>query len=353
MRKNKAIFTSINSYYLSKAIALGKTVLNFHPEVDFIILMNENPLTYDFIKLQNFLDEFKIKVLAVNDIKIKNVEQFLFQRQIVEACTAVKGRALCYLLDKYEKVIYLDPDICLFDNITKIWNQLDVSDVILIPHQNRPSEASLQFGVEAELTSLQYGVFNLGFCAVKDNKNGREFANWWAERLYVYCFDDRSKGLFTDQKWCDLAPALFENVYIEREPGFNVAPWNSHCYQLEIKYGATNITINGTDTTLKFFHFSGFDSGEGLKASSQMKDYGKIHKELYLWYLDFINKIGENCKEYVKNWTYGLFNDGSSITKNHRFISKKLIESKIDISNPYSAAGKFYLDAYLEKIKKK
>ena len=40
-----------------------------------------------------------------------------------------------------------------------------------------------------------------------------KFANWWNNRLQLYCYDDIPRGIFTDQRWVDLAPAYFD-VYI-------------------------------------------------------------------------------------------------------------------------------------------
>lgn len=139
---------------------------------------------------------------------MQDLNNYLFQRKIVEVCTAVKGRALVYLLNNYQHVIYLDPDIIVFKPLTKITQNLIDYQICLIPHQNSPAE--IEYGIQAELTSLQYGVYNLGFVAVSNKTEGLRFANWWAERLDKFCFDDRANGLFTDQKWCDLAPALFQ-----------------------------------------------------------------------------------------------------------------------------------------------
>ena len=68
--------------------------------------------------------------------------------------------------------------------------------------------------------------YNLGFLAVRMTGQGREFIDWWAERLRLFCYDEVPNGLFTDQRWVDLAPAFFDDIAIIRDPEYNVATWN-------------------------------------------------------------------------------------------------------------------------------
>ncbi len=55
---------------------------------------------------------------------------------------------------------------------------------------------------------------------------GRRFIDWWADRLRQFCYDEVPNGLFTDQRWVDLAPAFFDDIAIVRDPQYNVATWN-------------------------------------------------------------------------------------------------------------------------------
>ena len=44
---------------------------------------------------------------------------------------------------------------------------------------------------------------------MRNGAEGRRFAAWWRDRLHRFCWDDVPGGLFVDQRWCDLVPALF------------------------------------------------------------------------------------------------------------------------------------------------
>ena len=65
-------------------------------------------------------------------------------------------------------------------------------------------------------------MFNLGFLAVRNCPEGQRLARWWAERLKMACWDNPEMGLFTDQRWMDLAPALFPTIGILHDPGITV-----------------------------------------------------------------------------------------------------------------------------------
>ena len=112
--------------------------------------------------------------------------------------------------------------------------------------------------MDNELCCLRHGVFNLGFLAVKTTGQGREFIDWWADRLRRFCYDEIPNGLFTDQRRVDLAPAYFDDIAIVREPEFNVATWNL-THRRATGRAPYEIGINGEP--LVFYHFSGFDSG--------------------------------------------------------------------------------------------
>src|SRR5690606_17865406 len=112
-----------------------------------------------------------------------------------------------------------------------------------------------------EICSLKHGIYNLGFIGVAANDAGRQFAAWWSSRLYNFCRNDIPNGLFTDQRWIDLVPAMFSDVCIMRAPRHNVASWNLTTRELT-RTEDGDYRVNGEP--LGFYHFTGFDSGAHL-----------------------------------------------------------------------------------------
>lgn len=144
-----------------------------------------------------------------------------FFHSVVELCTAVKGQALVHFLNEgSKKVVYLDPDIVVYDNLSEIEKLLDDHSIILTPHQAVPEEGHDNI-VSNEVASLNHGIYNFGFYAVSNTQEGREFSRWWRDRLLDYCYDDIPNGIFTDQRWGNLVPAFFPSCYILRNPEYN------------------------------------------------------------------------------------------------------------------------------------
>ena len=86
----------------------------------------------------------------------------------------------------YEKVGYLDPDTYVTNSLDYLWNELEKYSIILTPHV---SNLELDYtGAVPEDDILHTGVFNLGFCFMKNNEVGQAIANWWCIRLKDQCY---------------------------------------------------------------------------------------------------------------------------------------------------------------------
>ena len=107
------VYTSFTFSYLSRARVLAESLRKHHP--DWVIwagITDLPPEGFDFDLAGEPFD----RVLWTHEIFGETTEGWLFGHDIVEACTAVKGRMLQLLLDEpdCEQVFYLDPDIAVF-----------------------------------------------------------------------------------------------------------------------------------------------------------------------------------------------------------------------------------------------
>lgn len=199
-------FTSATYSYLGRVRVLAKTIREHHPDWVFCLcLCDQAPRGFDLEGDRDLLDE----VVPVTELGIPDLSAWMFRHNIVELSTAVKGKMLCHLLERpdAESVVYIDPDIALFNPLVDVLDLLKEHPVVLTPHQLAP-EPHQQGIVDNEIGSLKYGIYNLGFMAIANVPEGRRIAQWWRDRLLAYCRDDPENGLFTDQKWCDLIPAF-------------------------------------------------------------------------------------------------------------------------------------------------
>ena len=246
MKKN-VIFTVIAQNYLSFGISLGVSLRKSNPEIDFILYFADgiSPET------KSILASYDLK--SGNALELDPVDTVLdmaFYYGVTEYCTAIKPFIIQRLMVQgYHSVTYLDPDIYVYGSLTtNVLNLLSDHSIIITPHICSPIHDS---AIPDETIHLKTGTYNLGFISVKNDSIGQSFTAWWIAKCQEFCFDDVSSSLFVDQKWINLVPGMFENVYISRHLGLNMAYWNLH------ERVMVNNKVNDK-YELVFFHFSGF-----------------------------------------------------------------------------------------------
>lgn len=325
------VFTSAAFNYIPKVRMLFQSLRRLHPEWRLhLALADELRPTVDLA--QEPFDD----LWAASDLEIPGWRGWAYCHSIVELATAIKPFMLVRLLKLpgTKKVIYLDPDTVAFSRLDDIVDALDSANVVLTPHQTRP-ETALAAVMDNEICSLKHGVYNLGFIAVAASEVGHAFADWWSRRVYHFCRADIPNGLFTDQRWIDLAPALFPGVSILRSSRHNVATWNLTTRELS-RTASGQYLVDGEP--LGFYHFTGFDSG--AHAIMAIKNAGQnpaLH-QLIDWYRTQTAALAKDplAKE---PWAYGCYSNGTPITKAQRLVYRERPDLQAAFPDPFDASG--------------
>ncbi|MEM7188118.1 MAG: hypothetical protein AAF439_00780 [Pseudomonadota bacterium] len=243
-----AVYTSCSLNYLPKARALAESLRRHQPDASLTLCLNDVCPAWLDLDAEPFDQIWLPEDLGYD-------RAWVFKHNVMELCTAVKGRALLRLMEEEEADfhVYLDPDVYLFHPLDPIGEYMDGASIGLIPHILKPEETEI--GVRmTEMSVTEHGIYNLGHLIVRPDANARSFAEWWASRLDAYCYDDRERGLFTDQRWVDLAPAIFDGVRILRVPNLDVASWNLFGRTIQ---QLPDHTFTVDDYPLITYHFSG------------------------------------------------------------------------------------------------
>jgi len=334
--RNVVAFTSLTFGYLSRGVLMARTLRQAHPDWTIVALVVDvRPAGFGDAALLAAFDE----VVYAADLAIPHFAAWLFKHDVVEACTAVKGQMLCTLLARgADCVVYLDPDIAVFHGLDEVIDLLGGASIVLTPHQldANDSKAAMQ---DNELTSLCYGVFNLGFLAVANDGVGRDFAAWWNGHLQRACYDEPERFVFTDQKYCDLVPALFDRVHVLRDPGYNVASWNLSRRRLSISRDGS-ISVNGAP--LRFFHFTKI-FGVGDVMSDRYGAHDMAVLELRHWYKSAVLAI-DRAGAAPPPWHYGTFANGQPIPKAARILFRTRPDLAAHFSDPFAAAGNSFYE---------
>ena len=322
-------FTSAACNYLPKVRLLIQSLKRHHPEIRLVLALSD--LTDDPESLRG---ETWDEIMPVDSLGIPDWRRWAFTHDIVELSTAIKPFVLKHLLERPDcgGVLYFDPDMVLFSRLDDLIGQLEQFDVVLTPHQNKP-ETGLEEVIDNEICSLKHGIYNLGFIGVRPSANGKTFANWWANRVYHFCRDDIPNGLFTDQRWIDLAPALFEGIGILRSSRFNVAPWNLTTRTVSGSL-AEGLRVDGE--LLGFYHFTGFDSGAHRIMTGKYCAANAAIGELVNWYE---RETGDWRKDPLsaRPWAFGKFGNGTKIHRAHRLIYRGRPDLQQRYADPFAA----------------
>ncbi len=101
---------------------------------------------------------------------------------------------------------------------------LRTASIVLTRHLLRPLSGC--DAEERELLILQAGLYNGGLVGVADRTQGRQFVEWWQDRVRDHCRLAVGEGMHFEQRWLDLAPGYFEETHMIRDAGCNVGHWN-------------------------------------------------------------------------------------------------------------------------------
>ena len=301
------LYTSANLAYLPQALVLLESVRTSNPGSPLVlVLVDELP---DDAATRRLLDSFD-DVLVARDLFDVGFDQWIFGHDVVEACTAVKGRALQVLLDRGD-VVYVDPDMAVFGSLDGFLVELAPCSVLLTPHLLVP-ESTRSVHFDDELSTLRHGLYNFGMFGVTNSPEGAAFAQWWSSRLEVLCIDDVPNGLFTDQRWGDLVPLFFPSAGISRDPGVNVASWNLHQRPFTMS-SAGDYLVDGHP--LVSYHFTKARD-VGLRISRTKMDDNPLVADLWRWYLERLEV--HTASVPVRRWAYADSADGVPIDRERR-----------------------------------
>ncbi len=328
------IFTIGAKNYIPQVKVLTKSFLEHVPngKVHFLLID----------KLDRKIEgEFRIYEVDILRNKIPQFESFLFKYKIVELATAVKPFFFEYLFESgLEKVFFFDPDIMFFNDVSFLEDILEKYSVVLTPHITKPIKYDGKLPDERII--LKTGIFNLGFIGIKNNEIGRNLIQWWKERTFDFCINDIDKGFFVDQKWIDFVPIFYNQVFILKDPGFNVSYWNLQ--EREITKEGDYFFVNGKP--LYFFHFSGYDPERPHEISKYQNRYkmSQIGKARILYDI-YRKELEKNLySEFKKEkWYYGFFENGEKIEDFMRKEYWLLGKFKDKFLNPFKTGkGTFY-----------
>jgi len=243
-----AIGTIVARNYLSFARVLAASLSSQHPDLPFFVVVADDPDDVDG------RDRERMHVVRLADLGLPVPRECWRRWTCQEFAVVLKPYLLRHLIDRgFTTALFLDPDTLVVGDLAPVLHEVGQHPLTLVPHVLTPIDGPDR--IARELILLCAGTFNAGCIGASKSPATRAMLDWWSTRLPAECSHSVARGVYYDQRWLDLMPALFEGVHILRDPGCNIAYWN---------VGEREVTIDGgivraSGGPARFFHFSGFD----------------------------------------------------------------------------------------------
>ncbi len=294
-RRPLAAATIICRNYLAQARVFAKSLLEQEPDCRlYLLVVDRLPPDTEV--------GFPATLIDPTELDIPDFYELCFKYGVVELSTAVKPYLLSRLMEHYgeEEVVYFDPDILVMRPLPELRRALDQGNIVLTPHTMKPAPVDGKRPTDQDI--MISGAYNLGFIALRRSPDASDLLAWWQERLHDGCRIDVANGLFTDQRWIDLAPSLFASTHILRDPAYNVAFWNLH--ERTLSSDGEVFLVNGEPAA--FCHISGFDPDKPRKLSKHQSRTEVIPGSALAALLErYVDLLRENGYDEIHRWEYG------------------------------------------------
>jgi hypothetical protein len=341
----KIAFTTCTNSWVPFARVVAKTLLKHNPDYTYFICITDKPEP-DMAPYYEGYDIVPCDQIGIGDAELND----MVLRYGINIKNVLKPFYLEYFFKKYpqaEHIFFIDPDMVIYDKLTTIEEMHKTSDILLFPHLLRPQ--SFDGKTPNEISYLSTGTYNLGLISIKINDNTFRFIEWWRERLREYCYFDWKAGLFSDQKWINLAPVFFDKVANVMHPGYNIGYWNLHERKVTRENG--KLLVNGT-YPLVIYHFSNINIPNKRLFDTQQDRYTEADFPLLMELFEEYRQasFAEGYEKTIKKPCYyaKVYEDY------HRAESRKTVKGRIklwaksNLSKSFRAKLKKSLAGFLE-----
>jgi glycosyltransferase involved in cell wall biosynthesis len=338
------VFTIVARNYLAHARVLAASLARHNPQSRLHVVVLDDPH-------RSISSEPSFDIIHADELPFdppSDLYTMAATYDVTELATAIKPWAFEHLFARGASVvIYLDPDIEVFDSLGPLEPLALARGMVLTPHVTEPLP---QDGKRPENRDLLLsGIYNLGFLALSAEGAGK-FLPWWRGRLRRDCLNDTARGLFVDQRWIDLAPALFEPAIL-KDPGYNVAYWNLPHRVLTRDGDRIVVNADGGRHPLRFFHYSGFSPRIPHLLSKHQLALPRIRLSEAPVLADLCRRYAEALEEAgfadCDALTYGFATTATRLpldARARRVLHRTYVEDEagggaVSFPNPFSRAG--------------
>ena len=210
--------TLFDSLFLPQGLALHASMQRHADSYTLWVLCMDNT-AYEVLQRLMLPN---VRLLQLEQLETDALKRVKIGRSRVEYCWTLTPFTPRFVFDAdptVTRVTYVDADMWLRKSPTRIFQELEVSEklVLITDHGYAPE-------YDQSATSGQYCVQFMTFC-----REGSEIVRkWWEERCIEWCYGRIEDGKFGDQKYLDDWTERFpDKVHVLQHQEWMLAPWNS------------------------------------------------------------------------------------------------------------------------------
>ncbi len=291
-------FCSISTYsHLSKVFALAESLLS--SDLPFYVLA----IDFQIDQVRHEWNTPKnIHWLFLQDVSSAEISFFKhkYSQNSDEFRWSLKPILLKQLCKEFDQVCYLDNDLYFLQNPNILFEKFENHRILLTPHFY-PSSPDVR-GANWFEANFQVGVYNAGFIGVR--KDASDFLDYWINTCRYDVRKSYFRGLFDDQKYLDVVPAFFQQVYIHLVPTWNFAGWND--WYPNVKMIDNQLYID--KEKVLFIHFTSYSLNQfSQKEHPAFGAYKSYLKHLNAVSYQSIPKESRCSKRQLKNYLRFLY----------------------------------------------
>lgn len=265
-----AVFcTFFDSGYLSRGLSLISSIRNQGDQTPVYVLCLDQ-ITEEYL-ISAALPGVHTLHISQLEAREPRLESLKLERSRMEYYFTCTPQLFMLLFDEINTpgtiVSYIDADLYFYAPPTRIFEALGSNSVGITEHRYSAGMAPKLAG---------YGRFNAGFLCFKDDTEGRNVLQWWAEKAIEWCSDKPDSGRYANQGYLNWFPD-FPGVQIFDSPGFNTAPWNTGGHTITTGNDGKPL-VDGKE--LVFFHFHGLRRVDDWFVTSELIYGSRLTKEL-------------------------------------------------------------------------
>lgn len=289
----KYICTYFDINFLPRGLSLLDSLKENADNFKLYILALDDEVVDYFFKLE----DKNVKIITLKDYSAYfSIDKSKYQNEKEFYFSLTPGICL-YLMQNFKDIdllLYLDADVYLFNKIDILYQEIGDSSIAICSHR-------LPWYIN--LVSKNYGVYNVGVNAFRNDKEGNKCLVQWHNDCTGWAPNQKNYPLsfFSDQIWLDKWPEKYKNLKIINHIGINTAPWNA----VQYKFIRRDNKYFVNDFPLVIYHFSSLKEISTNKwhcnTSFTILNVNKDLQKIYLQYIQNIEKYNIKKNNVIIN----------------------------------------------------